>query len=74
MRFGPQLTVKFRDGTKVRETKYAKYLGCMLNSRGNAQGEVNQRIAAAGATWKELDAFWKHSGADLKLNLQAYIG
>ena len=37
--------VTFADGTKVKISTHAKYLGCWLNDRGDPNQEVRQRIA-----------------------------
>eukprot|EP00973_Karenia_brevis_P088993 12342204-Karenia_brevis.AAC.1 len=43
--FNHQDNVFFQDGTKVRTTTEAKYLGCWLNDRGDPGREIRQRIA-----------------------------
>ena len=72
LRFGPRVSVRCRNGQLVKESAQAKYLGCYLNSKGNLDREVSQRIAAATTTWKRLDASGRHAHVDLKFKLQAY--
>jgi len=31
----PNSDIKFQDGTNVKRTEEVKYLGCMLNNKGN---------------------------------------
>ena len=51
--------INFMDGTPVPRSKETKYLGCMLNDRGDSKREVNKRIGECYITWKN----WKHIGS-----------
>ena len=37
--------ITFEDGTEVKVSEEATYLGCWLNSRGDPNKEINQRIS-----------------------------
>ena len=62
----------FANGSQVPAHDQAKYLGCLLNDKGDPKREVNKRIAEAFVTWKRLDTFWKHSDCSVKVKLGVY--
>ena len=62
----------FANGSQVPSHDQAKYLGCMLNDKGDLNREVNKRISEAFITWKRLDTFWKHSNCSVKVKLGLY--
>ena len=45
--------IQFRDGTLVPVVNEAKYLGCMLNDKGDSKREVNRRISDGFFTSKK---------------------
>ena len=52
-------SVKYTDGTTVPRRNEAKYLGCIINPRGDIAREVNKRISECYVVWKRLELFWK---------------
>ena len=64
--------IKFKCGTLVPRHDESKYLGCMLNDKGDPKREINKRIAECYTTWKKLAEFWKHSNCSVKLKLGVY--
>ena len=44
----------------------SKYLGCVLNDKGDPKREVNKRIAECFLTWESLESFWKHSDCSVR--------
>ena len=49
--------VTFDDGTPMKRTNEAKYLGTMLNNKGDPAKELKARISNTIVTWKTLIAF-----------------
>ena len=46
-----------------------KYLGCMINDKGDPRKEVRKRVSECMATMKKLDCFWKHTNNTIKWKL-----
>ena len=65
----PNSNIKFQDGTKVTQKEEVKYLGCMLNQKGNTKTELSKRISNAAVTMKKLDLFWHHSNCPAKFKI-----
>ena len=49
---------------KIKHKKEAKYLGCFINDKADTAKELKKRMGECNATWKRLEAFWKHSNCD----------
>ena len=49
-----------------------KYLGCMINDKGDPRKEVRKRIAECMCIMKKLDCFWKHTNNPIKWKLITY--
>ena len=64
--------IGFKDGTLVRHTDEATYLGGILTKSVNISTEISRRIASATATWKSLDLFWKQACCSLKNKVLIY--
>lgn len=64
--------LRFSDGTLVPLVNEAKYLGCMLNDKGDPKREVNKRISGTYLVWKRLELFWKHSNCSVRQKLVVY--
>ena len=43
-----------------------KYLGCMINDKGDPRKEVRKRVSECIATMTKLDCFWKHTNNIVK--------
>ena len=65
-------TLRFNDGRDVPKATEAKYLGCILNDKGDPRKEISKRISECFLTWKRLSEFWKHSNCIVKTKLQVY--
>ena len=52
--------IKFGDGSKVNRKYEAKYLGCMLNEKGDASKEIQTRIASCNGTLQKMHMFFRH--------------
>ena len=64
--------IKFADGTPVKQCDESKYLGCLINDKGDPTREVNKRISDCYLTWKRLAEFWKHSDCTTHMQLGIY--
>ena len=64
--------VRFDDGTKVKVAAQAKYLGCWLNSRGDPQQEIKQRLAICMTILKKLDIYWLKANPSVLQKLIVY--
>ena len=64
--------VRFKDGTLVKHTDEATYLGGILTKSVNISTEISSRIASATATWKSLDMFWTQACCSLKNKILIY--
>ena len=64
--------IRFQDGTLIPLTKESKYLGCMINDKGDPKREVNKRIGECFSCWKRLEVFWKHSDCTTRQKLIVY--
>ena len=64
--------VRFKDGTLVKHTDEATYLGGILTKTVNISTEISSRIASATATWKSLDMFWTQACCSLKNKILIY--
>ena len=53
--------MKFTNGKTVNTLNEVKYLGCMINDKGNPKREVRKRVSECMCTMKKLDIFWKHT-------------
>ena len=56
--------VEFSDGGTVPPHNESKYLGCIINDKGDPEREIN--------TWKKLSEFWKHSDCSVRMKLCVY--
>ena len=64
--------IRFADGTLVKKCDESKYLGCMINDKGDPTREINKRLSDTYLTWKKLSEFWKHSDCDVRMKLCIY--
>ena len=64
--------IRFGDGMLVPRCDECKYLGCLINDKGDPRREVNKRISECFLTWKRLETFWKHSDCSVKVKLNIY--
>ena len=46
-----------------------KYLGCMINDKGDPRREVRKRVSECMCTFKKLDTFWKYTDNPVKLKI-----
>lgn len=65
----PGANIHFADGTPLTKKAEVKYLGCMLNAKGNTRTELGKRISNAMTTLKKLYLFWIHSSCPIKFKL-----
>ena len=64
--------IKFENGTKVKETLKAKYLGGTITKKAERIIEINNRLGIAMATVNKLKIFWGKCAAPKKWKLQVY--
>ena len=72
MKFGDAGTVKFADGTHLKPVEEVKYLGCLLNDKGDPAKEVKKRIAEVTITLKRLDLYFRMGDASIKEKLSIF--
>ena len=53
--------IYFLDKTKVPQLNIVKYLGCMVNDKGDPRKEISKRISECMVILKQLDPCWKHT-------------
>ena len=70
--FGKINAIKFRDGTKVSQKKQVKYLGCLLNEKGNPNDELVKRIGECTGTLDKLHVFFRHGNCSARVKLTVY--
>ena len=61
--------MKFRNGKKVNTLNEVKFLGCMINDKGNPRREVRKRVSECMCTLKKLDVFWIHTDNPIKTKI-----
>ena len=59
IKFGGIAHVIFEDGTPVPVHHEAKYLGCLINDKGDPKSELTFKLTECMITLKRLDIFWK---------------
>ena len=64
--------VKFTNGTDVNTLNEVKYLGCMINDKGNPRREIRKRVSECMCIMKKLDIFWKHTDNPKKWKIIVY--
>ena len=52
--------IRFKNGTRVPQHNLVKYLGCMINDKGDPRKEVSKRISECMVILQKLDPCWKH--------------
>ena len=62
----------FRDKTVVKAMDEVKYLGCMINDKGDPRKEVRKRISECMCIMKKLDCFWKRTNNPIQWKLITY--
>ena len=72
MCIGGNDSIHFGNNQQVPPHKESKYLGCLLNDKGDPKREISKRISACYLTWKRLETFWKHSDCSIRLKLSVY--
>ena len=72
IQFGNRANVHFADGTPVPKANTAKYLGCLLNDKGDATAEVRNRLTQCIIVWRKLELFWKHADCPTSFKLHVY--
>ena len=70
--FGGAGPVRFANGQKVERKHEVKYLGCILNSRGDPGKEIAHRIIECMITLQRLHIFWRHGDLSFKHKLAVY--
>ena len=53
--------VKFSTGETVKKAETAEYLGVLLNTKADIEGELDNRIREAAITWRKLKPYWRKS-------------
>ena len=53
----------------MKKINEAKYLGTMLNNKGDPGKELKTRISNTVVTWHKLYLFWKHSNCSDRFKL-----
>ena len=61
IRLNQKKRIRLRDGKPIPTMVEAKYLGCLINDKGDPKREVNKGISECYVCWKRLETFWKHS-------------
>ena len=51
--------VHLQNGSKMKEMDESRYLGCFLNSKTDANRELNKIMRDVSTTWKRLGDFWR---------------
>ena len=69
LKFGTAGPVKFADGAKLYPVGEVKYLGCLLNERGDPEKEVKKRIIETTIILKRLDIYLRRGYASTKEKL-----
>ena len=64
--------IKTKKGKTIEKEDEAKYLGCVINDKGNPQREINKRIADTYHTWKKLELLWKKTDPPIKFKIRVY--
>jgi len=62
-------TTSFKDGTPVKRTNTATYLGILCNDKATQLPNLNSRLGSASDTFNKLQLFWKHSNIPQKMKL-----
>jgi len=70
---GATIPVRFRDGSKVPRKDEVKYLGCLLNPKGDAAPEVQKRITDCHLLLKRLHIFFRNADNTTRRKLQVFI-
>ena len=64
--------IAFKDGTPVKRTNTATYLGIMCNEKATQLPNLNSRLGKASDTFNKLQLFWKHSNITQKMKLRFF--
>ena len=64
--------IKFQDGTSVPPHDTVKYLGCVINDKGDPKKEISKRISERMVIWKRLGPLWKHTSNPTRCKLLVY--
>ena len=67
-----QATISFKDGTPVKRTNTATYLGILCNENATQLPNLNARLGKASNTFNKLQLFWKHSNIPQKMKLRFF--
>ena len=60
------------DGTQIGEKDSLVYLGSLLDKAGNIGSELNRRLGAAQADFKQLSKIWRHTCLSLQKKLEIF--
>ena len=70
--FGEFSAIKFQDGTLVKRKEEVKYLGCLLNDRGDNHKEIINRIAVCTGILNRMHIFFRHGDCSIRVKLSVY--
>eukprot|EP00969_Alexandrium_andersonii_P119673 5291575-Alexandrium_andersonii.AAC.1 len=72
MAVGSAQRIAFTDGSAVPCVTSAKYLGVIIDSKGDYTKEVSSRISSAAHAFKQLKPLWKSSAVPMERKLKIY--
>jgi exonuclease III len=64
--------ITFADGTRLPNTTEAKYLGCIVNCKGDTKMELRHRMQTTMMALKSLQLFWRHSTCPISFKIHAF--
>ena len=64
--------IKFRNGTMMKSTTDAKYLGAVINDKADPAQEIRRRISSTMPILKRLDIFWNKTNCSESWKLLVY--
>ena len=64
--------IRFKNGSVIPHKNTVKYLGCVLNDKGDSTKEVSKRLSECIVVWKKLDQFWKHCDCTVSQKVSVY--
>ena len=72
LKFGLAGNVKFNNGERVKQMEEVKYLGCLLNSKGDPGREIGKRIKNSMSTLINMHVFFRHGDSSFTQELKAF--
>jgi hypothetical protein len=70
--YNTQKPIKFADGTHIKQSSEATYLGCDLNQNTDMSEEISKRIAKCNAILNRMHLFWVNSNCNKQFKLRVY--